>query len=79
MKELRFIVINDDLITLLDDNKGSLALTKNSKHYQRTKYIDIKYHYIRQLVEDNNVAIDYISIDKMAADILTKLLIMKIF
>ena len=46
MKGLRFIIINDNLITLLDDNKGSLALTKNSKHYQRTKHIDIKYHYI---------------------------------
>ena len=33
MKELRFMTINGDLITLLDDNKRSIALTKNSKHY----------------------------------------------
>ena len=79
MKELRFIVINDNLIILFDNNKKSIALIKNSKHYQRTKYIDIKYYYIRQLIEDNNVSIDYISIDKITINILTKLLIMKIF
>ena len=79
MKELRFMVINDNPIILLDDNKGSLVLTKNSKHHQRTKHIDIKYHYIRQLIEDNNVTIDYIPTDKIATDILTKPLTIKIF
>ena len=73
------MAINDNLIILLGDNKGSLALTKNSEHYQRTKHIDIKYHYIRQLIEDNNVTIDYISTDKITANILTKSLIIKIF
>ena len=73
------MAINDDPITLLDDNKGSLALTKNPEHHQRTKHIDIKYHYIRQLIEDNNVTIDYIPTDKIATDILTKPLTMKVF
>ena len=33
MKELRFIVINDNFIILFNNNKKSLALTKNSKYY----------------------------------------------
>ena len=33
MKELRFIVINGNLIILLDDNKKSIAFIKNSEHY----------------------------------------------
>ena len=33
MKGLRFMAINGDLITLLGDNKGSLALMKNSEYH----------------------------------------------
>ena len=32
-KRTTIIIINDDFITLLDDNKRSIALIKNSKHY----------------------------------------------
>ena len=72
MKDLQFMPANGDPITLFGDNKGSNALTANPEHHSRTKHIDIKYHYIRQLVEDKEVDIQYIPTAEMAADILTK-------
>ena len=29
------------------DNQGSLALAENPQYHQKTKYINIQYHYIR--------------------------------
>lgn len=40
--------------------------------HNRTKHIDIKYHFIRECVLSNKVAIKYMHTDKMLADILTK-------
>ena len=45
---------------------------ENLEHYQRTKHIDVQYHYIRHLVSTRKVEIEYYPIDKMAADALTK-------
>ena len=79
MKGLRFMPANGDPITLFGDNKGSNALTANPEHHSRTKHIDIKYHYIRQLVDDKDVSIQYIPTAEMAADILTKPLATRAF
>ena len=79
MKGLRFMPGNGNPITLFGDNKGSNALTVNPEHHARTKHIDIKYHYIRQLVEDKDIDIQYIPTAAMAADILTKPLATKVF
>ena len=62
----------DDPIRLLGDNKGSLDLTKNPEHHQRTKHIDIQYHYIREVVADHAVDIVFVPTEDQAADILTK-------
>ena len=63
------------LITILGDNQAALALTKDPKHHSRTKYRDIRYHWIRELVGDNIVALSYCPTSKMLADGLTKPLI----
>ena len=72
LQGLKFRGYDDGPITLFGDNKGSNALTRNPEHHHRTKHIDIQFHYIRQLVEDKAVDIEYIPTARMAADILTK-------
>lgn len=59
-------------ITIYGDNNGALALTTNPEFHSRTKHIDIRYHYIRQLIQDGRITTRYISTDAMAADCLTK-------
>ena len=59
---------------LLIDNKSTIALSKNPVHHVRSKHIDIKYHYIRQCIEEGKVEVDHIGTDNQLADILTKAL-----
>ena len=57
---------------LFCDNQGALALTKEkSKQHQRTKHIDVKYHFIR---EQRDIDYRYIATNENLADIFTKAL-----
>ena len=40
--------------------------------HDRTKHIEIKYHFIRDWVQKGAVKLDYVSTDEQVADILTK-------
>jgi len=53
------ILINIPVI--LEDNIGAITLGYNAEFHKRTKHIDIKYHYIRELVENNKIRILYIN------------------
>ena len=55
-----------------EDNAGALFLAKNHALGQRTKHIDVKYHYVRDLVEKGIVTMRYVNTKKNVADILTK-------
>lgn len=54
------------------DNQGAICLSKNPGNHKRTKHIDIRHHYIRDLFEDGTIQPQYISTEFMEADILTK-------
>jgi hypothetical protein len=59
-------------IQIFGDNQGALALVENPENHQRTKHIDVQYHYIRHLVNTRKVEVSYCPTDEMAADALTK-------
>jgi hypothetical protein len=59
---------------LFVDNQSAIALVKNPVHHDRSKHIDIKYHYIRQCYEEGKLDVDHIRTDRQLADILTKAL-----
>ena len=59
-------------VQIYSDNQGALALVDNPENHQRTKHIDIQYHYIRHLAGTKKVEIAYCPTDEMAADALTK-------
>lgn len=61
-----------DNVTLYADNQGAIALAKNPVHHQRSKHIDIKYHFIRSEIRDGIVALNYVSTADNVADIFTK-------
>ena len=54
------------------DNQGAIALAKDNKFHARTKHIDIRYHFIREAVEDGKILVKYIPTDDNTADIFTK-------
>ena len=55
-----------------EDNQSAIAMTKNPKFHGRAKHIDIKYHFIREQVQNGRVELEYCPTEKMIADILTK-------
>ena len=55
-----------------EDNQGAMCLAKNPKDHTRTKHIDIKYHYTRQVINEKKVKLEYVPTGEMVADTLTK-------
>ena len=54
------------------DNQGAIALAKDNKFHSRTKHIDLRYHFIREAVQDNKISVSYIPTNENIADVLTK-------
>jgi hypothetical protein len=44
----------------------------NLEFHARSKHIDVQYHYIRELVQNDTVKLEYIQTLEIAADYLTK-------
>lgn len=59
-------------IKIFEDNQSTIKLVESEKFKSRTKHIDTKYHYIRDLKSKNIIDVNYLSTDKMIADIMTK-------
>jgi hypothetical protein len=54
------------------DNKSAIDLSKNPVHHDRSKHIEVKYHYIRECVEGGKIVLEQISTRDQLADIMTK-------
>jgi Reverse transcriptase (RNA-dependent DNA polymerase) len=80
VRELKFIVQLLALIgipvkkptTVHVDNVGCIFLAKNKTSGERTKHIDMKYHFIREQVENGLVEIKFVRSEDNVADIFTK-------
>jgi transposase InsO family protein len=57
---------------IYSDNQGAIAIAENPTNYQRAKHIDIRYHFVRQAVQNNKIRIEYIPTGEQLADVLTK-------
>ena len=60
--------------TLFLDNQSAIALAKDHQYHPRTKHIDIRFHFIRWVVEDGKIRLIFCPTDDMVADTLTKAL-----
>ena len=47
-------------ITLMEDNQGAIALTKNPVAHLRMKHINIRFHFVREALEKDVIKIKYI-------------------
>ncbi|GJT89191.1 putative RNA-directed DNA polymerase [Tanacetum coccineum] len=57
---------------VLCDNQSAIHLAKNSMFHKRTKHIDIRYHWIRDAIEDGMFELNKVHTDDNASDMLTK-------
>eukprot|EP00253_Pinus_taeda_P018867 PITA_18867 len=58
--------------TIYCDNTLAIALSKNIVFHKRTKHIDTKFHFIRELVNNGEIVLQHCRTDDQLADILTK-------
>ena len=57
---------------MLGDNQGAIILTKNIYLNDRSKHVDIYYHFIYDLAEKGALKVDYIPIEDIVADDIIK-------
>jgi hypothetical protein len=62
----------EETVKLFIDNQSALQLVKNPVFHERTKHIDLRFHFFRECVEDGKVAVEHIGTKNQLADILTK-------
>ncbi|GKC35673.1 hypothetical protein Tco_1048057 [Tanacetum coccineum] len=56
------------------DNKSAIALCCNNVQHSRSKHIDIRYHFIKEQVENGVVELYFVRMEYQLADIFTKAL-----
>ena len=54
------------------DNQSYIKLSQNPVFHDRSKHIEIRYHFIRDYVQRGVVPLQYVSIDEQVANILMK-------
>jgi len=59
-------------VILHEDNQAAITIAKNEVINERSKHIDVRYHFIRDHVEKGNIILNYCPTDLMVADAFTK-------
>lgn len=70
LKELGFEGLTDT--TLYNDNQGAGELARNPVYHARSKHIEIRQHFIREVLNNYSMKLEYLPTEEMLADILTK-------
>ena len=66
-------------LTIYCDNTSAINISKNPIQHSRTKHIEIRHHFIRELVEDGTLILEFIHTNDQKADLFTKSLDRKRF
>ena len=56
--------ISEDTMCVFCDNTSAINLSKNPVQHSKSKHIEIRYHFIQDLVEEKTVYLEFINIDK---------------
>lgn len=59
-------------VTILVDNKSAIALAENLIYYGRTKYIELRYYFIREKVTEGLIKLAFVPTKEEATDRLIK-------
>ena len=70
--DVRLFNVELDTSVILCDNQSCIKMTENLVFHDKSKHIEIRYFYIRDLIQKGAIKLQYVSTDEQVADVLTK-------
>lgn len=61
-----------DTVSLSTDNSAARDLAYNPEHHERTKHIERRHFFVRDVVESNQLVVPYVASSENMADFFTK-------
>ena len=62
----------EEAVTVFCDSNSAIKLSKNPVMHGRTKHIDVRFHFLRELTKDGSVELVHCSSEDQLADVMTK-------
>lgn len=61
-------------ITILEDNQSTIRIAEDARDHGRLKHVDTKYHFLRELIQQAVITVEFVCSSDQQADIMTKAL-----
>jgi hypothetical protein len=68
--ELEYKFTSPSILSM--DNQSAISVAKNPEHHGRMKHLDLRWYWLRDVVEDGLISPQFIPTAEMPADLLTK-------
>ena len=59
---------------IFEDNQGAVQLSQNPLSNSNSKHIDVRHHFLRELVRQGDISVSHVPSEYQHADIFTKAL-----
>ncbi|GKV38176.1 hypothetical protein SLEP1_g46114 [Rubroshorea leprosula] len=67
--------LKQERFVLFCDNQSAIYLNKNPQFHSRTKHVDLRYHWIRDAIEEKVLDVEKVHTDDNSSDMMTKSLV----
>ena len=64
--------LSGSCVRVFEENQGGIALAQNPLSSARSKHIDIRFHFVRELLSAKKIDIQFVASEEQHRDILTK-------
>ena len=64
--------LDGSCVRVFEDNQGGIALAENPLSPAQSKHIDVRFHFVRELLRATKIDIQFVASEEQHADILTK-------
>jgi hypothetical protein len=70
LKELNLYC--QEKLQIFNDNQAAIYTYRNKTAGSQLRHVLINFHFVREMIEQNKIGIDYLETDRMIADMFTK-------
>ncbi|KOM55883.1 hypothetical protein LR48_Vigan10g177500 [Vigna angularis] len=65
-------MMQEERVVIRVDNRSAIELAKNPVYHERSKHIDVRFHFIREKIKEGSVELEHVGTKQQIADIFTK-------